>query len=284
MGKVDYPVAGAMVSWNLQDTDLYAARVAFERAGLGHLAPGPKTEYEALKAAVGEAAKSKDQLIQRHKKHEKHRCELVDVNRGEEVNDYSHCLSFKVVDGQVKRKTAGGYSWDSDYSGKIQAEFDKQIQLVAPAKLTAALVAVIQDLQGVRLRERGGLYWLPEEAVEKWSTLADALEVAGNDMLVLRTELNPRTAHHLTKALQEQVMQEAQAIIDDLGKRLDYDGLVKRRDAASDLVALVEAYSRILGDGLENLKNVAGLAQSAAVQAAMQGMAKSGNGSLVGAA
>ncbi len=29
MSRVDYPVYGAMMSWNLQDTDLYAARAAF---------------------------------------------------------------------------------------------------------------------------------------------------------------------------------------------------------------------------------------------------------------
>jgi len=275
MSRVDYPVYGAMVSWNLQDTDLYAARAAFESAGLEHLAPGPKTEYEALKAAVGEVAKSKDQLIQRHKKHHEHGCELVDVKRDTEVNDYSHFLSFKVVNGQVMRKTQDGWSWEPDMSGKVQEEFDKQSRLVAPAKLTAALVQMVGALQGIRLRERGGLYWLPEESLATWASLSDALEAAGNDMLVLRTELNPRTAQHLTKALHEQVMQEANAILEELGGKLREDGLEKRKDRAMELAALVESYSSILGAGLENLKSVTQVVQSAAVMAAMQGMSQS---------
>ena len=84
MSTVQFDVSGAMVCWDPADCLQHAARDAFLAAGFGDLAPKPRTDYEALKEALGEL-KGKDELVQRHRAHERHGCELVSVLRGEEV-------------------------------------------------------------------------------------------------------------------------------------------------------------------------------------------------------
>jgi hypothetical protein len=268
MSSVEFPIYGALVSWNPGDSLYDRVVAAMALAGFAELAPKPKTDYEALKEALGEI-KGKDQIVQRHRAHEKHGCELVDVTRGEEENQYERKFGARVVNGQIQIDQ----SWRVDREA-VQRRYEEAKATVSGREMSIALVDVIKSLSGVRLREKGSLYWLPEESLSRWCALADELEAAGKtEILILRTELNPRAVKHIADSLSRDVLKACEEICEEVSTMGDAEAIERRKTRAMELRGLVNKYADILGQGLDGLKRAIQLAETAAMMASMQALA-----------
>jgi len=268
MSTVQFDVSGAMVCWDPADCLQHAARDAFLAAGFGDLAPKPRTDYEALKEALGEL-KGKDELVQRHRAHERHGCELVSVLRGEEENQYLRQFGVKIRAGCVVVDDTTCINAD-----KLQTLYEEAKAKVSARAISVCLVEVVRSLTGVRIRENGALYWIPEESVHRLGLLADALASAGGaNLMLLRTALDERAARHVTEGLTREVMKQCEAICEEVATLGTEEAIERRKTQAFRMRCLVERYSTILNDGLEGLKKAIGLAETAAVMAAMQAVA-----------
>jgi len=268
MSTVHVDVSGAMVCWYPADCLQQAARNAFLAAGFGELAPKPRTDYEALREALGEL-KGKDELVQRHRAHEKHGCELVSVQRGEDENVYNRQFGVKVRAGYVIVDDASCINADN-----LQRLYEDAKTKVSAWAISVCLLEVVRSLTGVRIRENGALYWVPEESVPRLEVLADALATAGAaNLMVLRTALDERAARHVTEGLTREVMKQCEAICEEVATLGTQEAIERRKMKAFEMRCLVERYSTILKDGLEGLKRAIGLAETAAVMAAMQAVA-----------
>jgi hypothetical protein len=269
MNAFQIQVEAALVSWDPSDCDLDAVRAAFTAAGFEDLCPKGRTEYEALKEAMA-TLKAKDQKIERHKAHEKNGCEIMQVERDTEVNEYARRRGARVVDGQIVCDPPLEFA--EQYT--VQQQYEKSLAEVPSRELSNALVAVVLNkLNGQRLRERGALYFIPQESIPKWYLLSDLLDVgAGVKLFAAETNINERTAEWVTASLTKQILAECAKIQEEVASLSTPDAIELRKTRAMEMELKVARYKNILGKGLEDLERATQDAQTAALIAAMKSM------------
>ncbi len=283
MHTYDYPISGAIVSWQVGLCRQEDVARSFEALGIGALVPPPRSEYECLRAAIAEVVPLRNKMIQRHRRHDEHGCEVVDIHRDTEVNNYVQRFNARVEDGDVR------LSLPSESSNVYEAEvlagqcveaqkaFEKHRHLLAGGAIGAALVKAVACCRGIRLLDRGGQYWIPEDGIPWWDGLAKAIEEATVEgetrMGRFRVQMDQQAIEHIVAVLTKKVMAEADALLEKLSTERDEDALENHKQEATELRELVEVYGEALGQGLEELKRVAATTEQAAVTAAMMALA-----------
>jgi ribonuclease HI len=140
---------------------------------------------------------------------------------------------------------------------------------------------VLERMDGIHSFCKAGIHYVPGHCLQEWKGLAKALKVCeeGNEITVAEVAMHEGTARAVRDALTKRVNDEALQLLDDVSKgTLNDDQLHVRAERAQELVRQVDLYSSILHEGLEGLKNVAALAQGAAMGAVMQDFAAAGLG------
>ncbi len=287
MHTYNYPVSGAIVSWQVGLCRQEDVARSFEALGIQALIPPPRSEYECLRAAIAEVVPLRNKMIQRHRRHDEHGCEVVDIHRDTEVNAYVQRFNARVEDGDVRMSLPpdadrSNGSWDilAAQQTEVQKAFEKHQHLLTGGSIGAALVKAVACCRGIRLLDRGGVYWIPDDGIGWWDKLSAAIEKAtieGETRIGrFKVQLDERAVDHLLAVVTKKVMADANTILESLGgERAPSDDILERRkEEAEELVTLVGTYSKALGKGLEDLKAVAETARAAAVTAVMQGMAQ----------
>ena len=132
MNVSQFSADGALVSWDPSDCGADAVREAFSAAGFEKFAPKGRTEYEALKEAVG-ILKAKDQRVERHKSHEKNGCEILQVSRDASVNEYERRMGARVHVNDWDRKTVKLDSKITQYDqGRVDERFEQALCTTNP--------------------------------------------------------------------------------------------------------------------------------------------------------
>ncbi len=269
MNAFQIQAEAALVSWDPSDANADAVRAAFTAAGFEDVCPKGRTEYEALKEAMA-TLKAKDQKIERHKSHEKNGCEIMQVERDTEVNEYARRRGARVVDGEVVCDPP--LDWDDRRA--VQARYEGALAEVPSRELSNALVSVVlSKLNGQRLRERGALYFIPNESIPRWYLLSDALQVAGNvNLFAAEIAMNERAAEWITASLTRQILADCAQIQEEVASLRTPDAIELRKTRAMEMELKVARYRNILGKGLEDLEKATQDAQTAALIAAMKSM------------
>ena len=278
----DYPISGAIVSWQVGLCRQEDVARAFDALGIGALTPPPRSEYECLRAAIAEVVPLRNKMIQRHRRQAEHGCEVVDIQRDTEVNNYVQKFNARVENGDVRLSLPPGV--DNDHCGilaaqrtEVQKAFEKHKHLLTGGAIGAALVRAVACCRGIRLLDRGGQYWIPEDGIRWWDGLAKAIEEATVEgetrMGRFRVQMDQQAIEHITAVLAKRVMAEADKLLEKLSGDPDEEALEAHKQEATELRELVELYSEALGQGLEELKRVATTTEQAAVTAAMMGLA-----------
>ncbi len=284
MHTYDYPISGAIVSWQVGLCRQEDIARCFEAMGIQALIPPPRSDYECLRAAIAEVVPLRNKMIQRHRRHDEHGCEVVDIQRDTEVNAYVQRFNARVENGEVRLASIGEASaqpdpWDTLAAQRteIQKAFDKHRHLLTGGAIGAALVKAVACCRGIRLLDRGGQYWIPEDGIPWWDGLAKAIEEATVEgesrMGRFRVQMDQQAVEHIVAVLTKNVMSDADALLEKLSAERDEDALEVHKQEATELRELVELYSGALGQGLEELKRVAATTEQAAVTAAMIGLA-----------
>jgi hypothetical protein len=269
MNAFQIQAEAALVSWDPSDCALDAVRAAFTAAGYPDLCPKARTEYEALRDAMS-TLKAKDRKIERHKGHEKHGCEIMQVDRDTEANEYERRRGARVVDGLVVCDPPLDYFEQEP----VQKRFGEALKEVPARELSNALVSVVLGkLNGQRLRDRGALYFIPNESIAKWYLLSDALAVAGNvNLFAAEIAMNERAAEWITNSLTKQILADCEKIQQEVASLSAPDAIELRKTRAFEMELKVSRYKNILGTGLQDLEKATRDAQTAAMMAAMKAM------------
>jgi hypothetical protein len=268
-----YDISGALTFWALVPTPYQAFRDLLESRGYGKCVPNPRTDQSALQGAIKASYGTKDKTIVSRKRAKTNGVELLEIERREEHNRYNRAFGARVVEKQVKADS--GWA-DED---KLTEEFLRSKAVLTTAAMGSALVAVLDCMEGIRGFCDPRLHYVPEHCLTEWKELARALKVCeeGNKIEVMEVAMNEGTARAVRDALTKRVNEEALQLLEDVSKgTLNDDQLQVRAKQAQELVQRVDLYSSILNEGLEGLKNVAALAQGAAMGAVMQDFAACG--------
>jgi len=278
----DYPISGAIVSWQVGLCRQEDVARSFEALGIAALTPPPRSEYECLRAAIAEVVPLRNKMIQRHRRQAEHGCEVVDIHRDTEVNNYVQRFNARVKEGSVcltLPPQANGHEWAavSAQRTEVQKAFEKHQHLLTGGAIGAALVKAVACCRGIRLLDRGGQYWIPEDGIPWWDGLVKAIEEATVEgetrMGRFRVQMDQQAIEHIVAVLTKKVMADADRLLEKLSDERDEDALEVHKQEATELRELVELYSEALGQGLEELKRVAATTEQAAVTAAMMGLA-----------
>lgn len=271
--------SGAVVFWNVAKTDRERFTEHLERLGLSSFAPNEVTDYAALQHALArhidehttksDAKHGRDKTIERKRRREDG-VEVVDVERGDAAtkNYYTTDFAARVENGRVI--VSSGYAPQS----ALQRHFDEAKTVLSSASIGKSLIGVVGHLGGVSLRDSGGVYWLPAEALDTWRQVAAAVEGAAIDgkasaVYCVRTQMDDDTLRAVRDALTTEVLQKASDIQAEIETGLGHDAMVNRREQAMRLLERVGDYEEILGTGLEMLKQVCKSVEATATHAAM---------------
>lgn len=267
MNQFNISASGAVVYWQLHDTDRVALNLQLHGLGLEKYQVAPRSDAGALKAAIrgcfsGNRGRKYDKLILGLEDESIDGYEVRNVTRGAEENSITHDFSVTVRDSIVAITKGSFHATDA-----IQ-KFYGDAKRVAPANsVSVALIGIIEnELEGVVLRAHGGVYWVPEHRLEQLQKVATAVETAslseaqrefdhrGNKVYRVRTAIDEGTIRAVKDAIVSEVNAAAAAMrssiaTNELGKR----ALERRETQAHGLHARVAKYEEILGEALTAL-------------------------------
>lgn len=166
MKSIKTSVDGMVTFWSLTESDQDEVTKAFGDSGFS-IVPGTKSPKKSLEDALKHLCKG--QTIKRTKTGFAI-LEWVEHTRSVDVHQIGHAAldsdGFNIVThGQTP--------------GDLWHEYKQQTTRTPPEEIRRSLVTAIRQVNGVTLRESGGIYWVPPEGTDKWASLCDNLQSTG---------------------------------------------------------------------------------------------------------
>jgi hypothetical protein len=261
-------VGGAVVFWSLSEwTSRDRLKEGFEAAGLAAFVPEPRQPAAALRDALEEVLGGPRMLVRPLQARDGFT--VVREDRGEHGNSYTQELVAR-----IEEDGALSFTPDDERPGAVRAAYERQRGLLRAARVSGALVAILEALGGTRLRPGGSVYWLPPHRLDDWQQAAQAVEASGegraNAVYLLRHRMDADAVRAVRDAVVAEVQAEATRIHDavmtgELGGR----GLQTRRARASQLREKINLYEHLLDVGLEGLRAAVDQADQAAAAAVL---------------
>jgi hypothetical protein len=165
-----------------------------------------------------------------------------------------------------------------DRAQKIVESYNEHLGLLRSAQISSALVAILDDLGGTRLRPTGGVYWLPESKVDAWAEIGHVIEGAGhgvvNAVYLIRHDLDADAVRAVRDAIVVEVSAEASRINQEVMEgNLGERALEHRKDQALGLRSKIELYEELLDCGLESLRKAVDETEQTVATAALMASA-----------
>lgn len=162
------------------------------------------------------------------------------------------------------------------YATRIQEAFEGALRGVPTEVVSQWLTQVMRHLGAVRLRESGGVYWVPSAGTDagEWPGIARAINgalAAGSVIYTLSTAWDESSIHSVHAALTREVESESAELQEAIAAR---PGVRARETQAVRYAALddkITRYEAILGESLERLRRVAATAMLGRTAAALAG-------------
>lgn len=178
--------------------------------------------------------------------------ETVDVD----ADDLEHETVLKVsLNKDTEELTFQGRG--ADLKKTVEARFLRELTSLSSNDISSWLSGpVLGRLKAIPLRDSGGAYFIPRQAMETWTAISKAVDKASSAALHTIPALRTSDAiEAILEALTSEVTQTVQGIEDqikggDLGKR----ALGNRGDQAETLLVKVQEYEKLLGKNLTKLK------------------------------
>jgi hypothetical protein len=233
---------GCVTFWTLAEwSDAARLKAGWEAVGLGRHAPALRPPVACLRDALLETMASQHVIVRPLAS--KTGFVVVREQRGTDENEYQALFSARIPDGE----SAPVFSMVTRDTARVEEAFRKGVGRLKAHQVSAALVAVMAELGGIRLRPSGGVYWLSGERVEDWARATDAVAHAADGgtsvAYCIRHELDAAAVLAVKDALVHEVTAEterlAKALLEgDLGDR----AVAARKAEAARLREKVEEY------------------------------------------
>lgn len=275
--------SGAVCSWSC-GTDFDRPRLEGNLSAIGYRnkVPNVRTNESALQHAISDVLnKYGAEYLVEPLKTRKLGFDVSEINRGEQSNSYRNILMASVSEhGTVLLQETGQTVFDLwQLQSLIQHEYEVHKERCTGISVGQALVAILEELSGLRLREAGGVYWIPNEGIETWEKVEQAVRASAIDPSrvkfdLMRTVADERGLLTIKGSLEDEVVRESGRLLNeivsgDLGER----ALDNRLSAAKALLGKVERYESILDETLSNLRAACKQCEEAAIMANMQQLA-----------
>src|SRR6516165_9933525 len=239
MTNIKMNASGSNVFWTLSVTNKQVLHAQLEPLGLEDMITervGIRVMRRAIDETMPEAA-----LVRRTQLGTE--LEVVNETLGEGANQYDHRLTVDLNKPEA-------------WTDEMSRAFDRQKQLLDPYQVGRILREMVFKLGGIKIRETGGIYWIPGDRVAEFRQLSDAVEAsgAGNKVYFQTISLDAPTIETLRDSLSREVEAEAASIIDDLSNEIGQRGIDNRRATAKELLEKVRAYEGLLTTSLDGLR------------------------------
>lgn len=253
---------GGVVYWSAGPTQRDTLEAGLEAIGLRHYMPRPRTRLSGLINAAKHYAKESadlcrndglDYIVQNHKRPKLNGIEICNVDRKMVNNIYDSMYNLNVdADGKVSCKES------QHVEDEIQVSYDNFMHLLTGEGVGAMLVKLLGHCQGVRLRESGGIYWIPNQTLPVWKKVTEAVEQAGhtNTCYLLRTVLDGNCIRAVMDAIASEVADAVNRMMVELESHsLQEKALENRLERCKALDSRISFYGAVLGKGLDELKD-----------------------------
>lgn len=203
---------GFVTYWSLAGNTLWET-LATELGKLGQKAPPFRTAEHALKLALRDVFPGTNELI---RPVTGGGYSVVREDRSPTGNTYTTLavVQIAMLNGHSRRLNI---TTDLDCGQALHDAWTRQSALIDGAAMTPMLTASAMRLNAVRLRETGGIYWLPADAYTAWSNLADCFERAGSNRIYkVRSVADDDTLNAVFSALVAEIRDETDALTMDL--------------------------------------------------------------------
>jgi hypothetical protein len=280
MQDVQVAAAGGVILWNCGPTRRELLGSRLEALGHGGFKPPEKTDEAALSAALKDHCDSanrvvrrlgRDKIVQR-KKTRKDGFEVVDVKRSQHgANTYT--LDFSVYANGNGPTLLEGYT---DIA-QIREWFAEHKATLTGAAVGQALVKLMAYFGSVALREAGGLYWLPPDAMAHWIPIAEAVEESAAEkgkttVYCLTTEMTGETIRCVKDSVVVEVNAATDTLLEEVVGGMGEEALKRRKAVAAELHRKVSMYEGYLSTSLDDLHSSLAKVEELITQMTLQSM------------
>lgn len=258
--EVDKRACGRITMWSLNgDITVESLTAALKNAGSVAIPPEEPSALVALNRAVQAGAKSLGHLDVHHKG----RGEWVIVGKGVETADaegkkslsYPISCTAKVTrDPQTSVETL---EINGEGADKIRGAYEIAKHTLAPADIGTWLCEKLTALKAIPLRDRGGIYFVPQPVVVKWQKIQSALTACSAHHVHTIPALKSKEAiQAILSALTSDTRAACGKIAGDVAAgELGNKALDKRQREVDELLDRVAAYEGIVGQSLGELRD-----------------------------
>lgn len=283
-------VGGAVCLWRIaKSTSLQQVVDGLDMLGLKDFAPEPRTALSCLRAAIDDVFVPPEKDM---------RYVVRPVKNG--------ITGFAIIAERPKDHARAGDDWGKvvaiaglDDNGVLSLEPHNQTKYeaikagmagaaewITATAVGKSLVAIVEKLGGVCLRENGGVYWLNEWSLDLWVKVGDLFEAAsarqdgeGNEVspsrvYILKVVADEQMVRAVGDALRAEVEHEIAKIENELADSdLTPATCVRRMDKASRIEEKVRRYENAFNEPLTALVDCVQRAGQNAAMAALQASA-----------
>jgi len=272
--------AGLITWWRLGgDVDLDSLASAWRSAGLPASAlPSQASPTVALRRALDRlfVKPSKDIALQRIAPKGGSIggfavFQISQEDSEDRLQDPVFSTQFKVwlEDGVVH--AACGRASNVELRRTVWKAFQEEQQKVSAHDLSTWLVRRVEDVGAVRLREGGGVYFVPDTRVEDWRTVADVFEeVSASTIYEIPAMRSSRAVSAILDALVAEAQQEAAKMNGELDQAaLGERAITSRQESCKALISKVRDYEKLLDTKIESLHTTLSVLQARLIEASM---------------
>lgn len=268
--------AGAIIWWSLSGT-VEAGPLA-QAWGAAQLDPGWLIELPTPEQALRRAMKEQREKHRLIRSLGDRRWAVVDEQIIADRTEAGAALEYSTT-LRVWLTTVGSVkcSHSNTRSREIEDAFERALNELSNRDVGSWLAILMRKLGGVRLRDTGGIYFIPRDTLPRWHAIASAVRGAGShhrlsEVPALRSE---EAVDAILGSLRDEAEAEAKALETDL-----MDGLLGERaldtriEQVDAIRKKVDGYGRLLGRNMVDLQEQLESLRMMVAAAAMAARAK----------
>jgi hypothetical protein len=245
--------SGAVIYWSLVDQfDLERLKSGWSALGYEKHVPEQRSPLVCLKDALNEVVADKETLI----------CPLKAGNgyavvreaKGEDENQYQTIFNSRVP----QHSNIPVFSVSGETVDRVTEAFHKYRRTATAAQVSGKLVNILYQLNGTRLRNSGGVYWISGSALDDWELAATVMINAGMGVpqaYVIEHELTPGAVLAVKDGLVNDIQTRIAQLHAEIGSgEMGARGLEARQADIVELQNKVLDYEQMLDVSLVDIK------------------------------
>ena len=250
--EIDKRSCGRITFWDLSgDVDLNALVAALGDAVKAPENPTPKV---SLHRAVDECAR-------RHDLEVRHRGTGMWDIVGEPVEDSRQLVYPIETSARLMTEADGigeevGVSAVGQYSSEVFADYSKARGVLATTDIGNWLCDTLTKLGGVPLRDRGGVYFVPQDRVASWERVTTALQTCSLHRVHRVPAMRSQDAvEAILAAVTADTKKACDTIVGEIGDgSIGKRALETREEKTAELLERLDRYEGLLGTRLDELR------------------------------